>query len=198
MGARPRYVLLFILALACSRDHHPASQRRNILLVPIGPVPADLLGHLREQLPAIVKSEVTIAPNIAAPESAFDASRHQYVGSALLADLKSHDFGAADRVVGIIDADAYAPGLNFIFGQAMKPGRFAVVALPRLRESFRGRPDDEARFRNRALKETVHELGHTFGFEHCDDRRCVMHFSNSLGETDYKTALFCSNEQLPE
>ena len=92
--------------------------------------------------------------------------------------------------MGILDADAYAPGLNFIFGQARKPGRFALVALPRLRQSLHG-PDAEAPFRTRVLKESVHELGPTFGFEHCADPKCVMHFSNSVGDTDGKDATFC-------
>jgi archaemetzincin len=37
----------------------------------------------------------------------------------------------------------------------------------------------------------VHELGHTYGLRHCRDPRCVMHFSNSLHDTDVKGAGFC-------
>src|SRR6185436_12443582 len=117
-----------------------------------------------------------------------------YLGEGLLVELAKHDVADADRIVGIIDADAYAPGLNFIFGQARLPGRFAVVALPRLRDSFRGRAENEARFRERVLKETTHEIGHTLGFKHCPNRKCVMAFSNSFADTDYKTAQFCERE----
>jgi archaemetzincin len=45
---------------------------------------------------------------------------------------------------------------------------------------------------DRTIKEAVHELGHTFGLEHCENARCVMHFSNSLADTDWKQAKFCS------
>jgi archaemetzincin len=38
----------------------------------------------------------------------------------------------------------------------------------------------------------VHELGHVFGLEHCPDPECVMHFSNSLLDTDRKSTSFCS------
>jgi archaemetzincin len=168
------------------------------VLLPIGPVPADLLAQLRKEVSGIVKRDVTVAAPISRPAAAFDESRQQYRGSVLLEEVSRHDVAGADRVVGIIDADAYAPGLNFIFGQAMKPGRFAIVALPRLRDSFRGRPENPIRFRQRVVKEVVHEIGHSFGFEHCEDRKCVMHFSNSLGDTDYKSAHFCRREQLPE
>ena len=70
-------------------------------------------------------------------------------------------------------------------------GREAVIALPRLRQSFYGLPDDEKLFLARAVKEAVHELGHTYGLGHCPDARCVMHFSNSLRDTDFKSHRFC-------
>ena len=49
----------------------------------------------------------------------------------------------------------------------------------------------QARFRARALKEAMHELGHTFGLGHCTDPGCVMWFSSSLAETDRKGAAYC-------
>jgi len=186
--------LLALLIAACSRESAP---RGKIVLVPIGAVPADLLAHLQRELPAYLKRKVTIAPAIARPETAFDTKRQQYRGNGLLDALKQHDDASAERVIGVIDADAYAPGLNFIFGQAEKPGRFGVVAVARLRDSFRGRPDNPEKFRIRVLKETIHEIGHTFGFAHCDDAKCVMHFSNGFGETDYKGFRYCTRERLP-
>jgi archaemetzincin len=47
-------------------------------------------------------------------------------------------------------------------------------------------------FYDRAVKEIVHELGHTFGLGHCPNSKCVMHFSNSLADTDLKEAYFCN------
>ncbi|MEA2005134.1 MAG: hypothetical protein U9O50_02570 [Acidobacteriota bacterium] len=41
--------------------------------------------------------------------------------------------------------------------------------------------------------EAVHELGHTYGLSHCPDAKCVMHFSNSLLDTDKKSASFCTH-----
>jgi archaemetzincin len=98
---------------------------------------------------------------------------------------------AVERVLGMIDADCYAPGLNFIFGQAALHGRVAFIALPRLRPSFYGMAEDPPLFRQRVLTEAVHELGHTWGLTHCPDPHCVMHFSNTLHDTDLKGATFC-------
>ncbi len=47
-------------------------------------------------------------------------------------------------------------------------------------------------FRERVAKEAVHELGHVFGVGNCRDWRCVVAFSNSLADTDYKGQTFCA------
>ena len=97
-----------------------------------------------------------------------------------------------EKVLGIVDIDLYAPGLNFIFGQADMTSGVALISLCRLRQEFYGLPSDDVLFLDRAAKEAIHELGHTFGLEHCKNARCVMHFSNSLADTDLKQAIFCS------
>jgi archaemetzincin len=56
-------------------------------------------------------------------------------------------------------------------------------------------PEDPGLFRQRVLKEAVHELGHTLGLEHCPNPRCVMHFSNTLADTDAKAAAICETCQ---
>ncbi len=190
MRTTARIALAVAIMLAtCSRG--PAATPGPIVLVPIGPVQADLLAQLQRRLPALAGREVTIGAAIPLPEKAFDPARGQYLGSALLAELGRYDGGDADRVLGIIDADVYAPKLNFIFGQAMRPGRLAVVAIPRLR----GRKVDRLQLHERVLKVTVHELGHTFGFPHCDEFECVMQFARSAGDTDRQSARFCKRHR---
>jgi predicted Zn-dependent protease len=43
----------------------------------------------------------------------------------------------------------------------------------------------------RMVKECIDELGHVFGFVHCSNTLCVMHFSNSLNDTALKARDFC-------
>ena len=167
-------------------------EKPAIVLVPIGPLPAGQLEHLLAPLGATFGLPCRVVASMPVPRTAYDRSRGQYVGSTILAMLAQLPVPDAERVLGVIDADCYAAGLNFILGQASLQGRDAFIALPRLRQSFYGLPEDEALFRERALKEAVHELGHTYGLRHCPDPRCVMHFSNSLHDTDVKGSAFCA------
>jgi len=99
-------------------------------------------------------------------------------------------------VLGVADLDLFAPGLNFIFGQAQVNGLATVMALPRLRPAFYGEAPDWDRFVQRSRKEAVHELGHTYGLAHCPIPTCVMHFLNTLAVTDRKSDRFCPRHGL--
>jgi predicted Zn-dependent protease len=62
------------------------------------------------------------------------------------------------------------------------PGPNAVISIARLKGAL---------LEERTIKEAVHELGHVFLLRHCPTPECVMHFSNSLQDTDYKSKEFC-------
>ncbi len=166
--------------------------RPSITLVPIGPVSPDLVSWLAIRLPEVFGRDIHIAVPVGLPASAYDGRRGQYRGPALIAALQVLRSPPGARLVGLADVDCYAPGLNFIFGQAAAAGREAIVALARLRPSFYGSPEDPALFHERVVKEIVHEVGHTWGLAHCATSRCVMFFSNTLHDTDVKGVEFCS------
>ncbi len=119
------------------------------------------------------------------PESAYSQKRNQYLARQLLDELSAwgdeYHYG---RVLGVCDSDLYASGFNFIFGEAEYPGTAAIISLHRLE----GNPVEE---QERALKESIHELGHTFGLKHCRKPICIMSFSETLQDTDSKGVIFC-------
>ena len=119
----------------------------------------------------------------------------QYPASLLLSTLRSFKIEPGEKCLGMVDFDLYSPGLNFVFGEADIRCGVAIISLYRLKQERYGLPQDEALFRDRASKEAVHELGHTYHLSHCQDARCVMHFSNSLADTDIKRTSFCQKCQ---
>jgi len=78
----------------------------------------------------------------------------------------------------VVNVDLFVPSLNFVFGLAA--GNTAVISLARLRPEYYGEKKNEYLLRERALKESIHELGHTFGLPHCFNIRCIMHFQTAL------------------
>ena len=97
------------------------------------------------------------------------------------------------KIIVICNMDAYSGELNFVFGEAHLGGRVAAIYLPRLRSEFYNLEPNELIFYDRISKEAIHELGHSFGLFHCNNKKCVMYFSNSLYDTDFKNRTFCRN-----
>jgi archaemetzincin len=154
----------------------------HVALLPMGPLDRRAIDNLAQDLKGM-GFVVELVGERALPREAFDVGRNQFHADALLALAHS---ARAQRVLGVTDVDLYAGGLNFVFGIAQPGGPACVISLFRLHFGA-----DEERFRARALKEAMHELGHTFGLGHCADSGCVMWFSNTLAETDRKGAAFC-------
>jgi archaemetzincin len=160
-----------------------------ITLVPFGKAPPEVLTELQQRLYEVFAAEVAVASSISMPDWTYDPLRGQYDAGSLLQTLPEGK--AHDRVLGIVDQDLFMPRLNFVFGVADPHGRRAIIALARLQQGFYGLTPDLELFLLRATKEAVHELGHAWGLEHCSDPRCVMYFSNTMGDTDRKGYQFC-------
>lgn len=160
-----------------------------ILLIPLGEVTEAALEAIRQPLEEVFGQRTRIGNRLQLPRESWNQHRGQYLATTLLTLI--HPPKSGDRVLGVANVDLFAPGLNFVFGQAETAGKRALISLTRLRQEFYGLSLDENLFRERVLKEAVHELGHTYGLGHCIDPSCVMHFSNSLLDTDLKGWNFC-------
>ena len=172
----------------------------KICVLAIENVDAAFLEKLSTNLEKIFGQKVKVSQTPLNLEFAYNPERDQYNSSVILQKLS--DFGsvgqkmvpeACERSLGIVDVDLYVPDLNFVFGEADAKENMAVISTKRLRPEYYGLPKDEGLFFDRTLKESVHELGHTYGLGHCPDKKCVMFFSNSLQDTDFKSSSFCES-----
>ena len=162
----------------------------KITLKPLGNIADEIMEDLKDRVEGVFHCPVEIETGINDLSQAYNSERRQYSSSELLASLKKTE--QDERVVGIADVDLYVPRLNFVFGEADIASGTAIVSLCRLRQEYYGLTPDENLFLERATKEVVHELGHTFDLRHCLNIRCVMRFSNSLADTDLKDTYFCN------
>ena len=122
----------------------------------------------------------------------FDVKRSQYNSSLVLQQLIANPPRDAEKILGVLDADLFIPILTFVFGEAQLGGIGAAVSMHRLHNRFYGMAEDRELTARRLLKESVHELGHTFGLIHCTQPGCVMNSSTYVENIDQKSSEFCS------
>jgi len=166
----------------------------RIAILRIGTVDENILREIRKELEEIYpESECSILDeSMPIPMDAYDRKRRQFYSTRILAEISKLRV-RADRILGVTEADLYVPQLNFVFGEAMCPGKTAIISLFRLKPEFYGHPTDPELLINRSVKEAVHEIGHTLGLKHCQNPHCVMFFSNSVMDTDRKGKVFCES-----
>lgn len=152
---------------------------------------SDLLTPLGERLGDLLEMPVAQASPGFDPEEAFDAVRSQYNSRLLLGRLRQHAPFVANRVLGVAGVDLFIPVLTYVFGEAELLGRAAVVSTFRLDSELYGLPKDPTLMFARLVKESVHEIGHTFGLVHCGRDDCVMHSSTYVEGIDLKNERFC-------
>ncbi|MGB9720602.1 MAG: archaemetzincin family Zn-dependent metalloprotease [bacterium] len=117
------------------------------------------------------------------PKDSFNPLRNQYNASEMIEQLKDYFDERCDKHLFIVDTDLYTPRFNFIFGLAELQTCAAIVSLYRLVGG--------GLINERLAKEVIHEVGHLMGLTHCSIPTCVMHFSNSIEDTDKKNTTLC-------
>jgi len=166
----------------------------TIGILPVGSIESKYLLPIKDGLPKILPKTTTriVDEIVHLSPNALDKKRGQYRSNQILANIQAYAIkSGVCRILGVLDADIFVPDLNFVFGEAIFPGNSALISLWRLKPEFHGEPANVKVLAERSIKEAVHEIGHTLGLKHCQRSSCVMHFSNSIFDTDKKQILFC-------
>lgn len=158
---------------------------RSIKIVPLIDPPLFILNEIKNNFEKTFKFPVLIEKNLNIPDDYKNLLRNQYPVGKLIFYLKENIKDESLKIIGIISEDIYEDGYNFLFGSAELNGKYAIVSLYRLFE------EDKKLFLDRSIKESTHELGHTFGLGHCNNKSCVMNFSLSINDVDKKEKNFC-------
>jgi archaemetzincin len=162
-------------------------------ILPIGNVEDGLLKDVRPAIEETFRVRCKVLPVRLDPEFAFHGERQQqYHSSEILQRMQSFLTAECWRMLGIAAVDLYIPILTFVFGEAQMGGPCAVVSAHRLRQEFYGLPPDRELFRQRVIKEAVHEVGHTLNLTHCEDYRCAMASSHAVEWIDLKESALCA------
>src|SRR6187200_1132703 len=149
----------------------------EIILQPIEKdIANDILNLLYDSLSTAFNNiNVTIAPTLKVEIQNFMNRQRNQIKSPILLHwiLEKTKPTKEMKVLVICDMDAYSRELNFVFGEAHLTGRVAAIYLARLKPEFYDLESNEFVFSDRVTKEAVHELGHSFGLFHCNNKKCI-------------------------
>jgi archaemetzincin len=138
---------------------------------------------------ALFAVDVSVVGAVPLPKAAFYPPRRRYRAERLLDFLEAMPGDGRVRL-GFTTVDiSTTKGEHAdwgVLGLATLDGRAAVLSSFRCRRGAR----DAAHVAERFAKTAVHELGHSFGLDHCPARGCLMHDGEGSvlttdGETDF-------------
>jgi len=168
----------------------------QIDIVPVGGVTPAVKREASESLRSVYGTDVSMHDTQSIPSGAYDRDRDQYSAEAFI--KLATRVGTGDKNIAITTKDLFYHRRNYVFGLAYLDGKGSVISTYRLRTSSDGgisRRSSEEVFADRVRKEVIHEVGHTLGLEHCDNKRCVMSFSPTVREVDIKEQELCGTCQ---
>jgi archaemetzincin len=162
--------------------------QKLLLLVSVGSPSPTLLKDLEEPIAhhlglTAVVSKVALSR----PDYAFNKDRSQYHCNAIMRRLVALLEPGQSLVLGVTDADLFVPDSAFVFGEADRESRSALVSTARLRAGA-----DLNQLRRRVQVEGMHQAGHLLGLSYCEDPRCVMFFAQTPVDSDRKQLGLCN------
>jgi len=169
-----------------------------IALQPLGTVPQQDIAAVRAGIVAVYAVEVRVVPAVALPKAAYYPPRERYRAELLLDFLEDErGFGfEALKVVGLTAADISTTKGEVkdygILGLGTIEGPSCVISTFRMG----AHKASAAKRSERLVKVVNHEIGHTFGLEHCPTAGCLMQdVKGTITTVDAEKGGFCAQCQ---
>ena len=164
----------------------------EITCIPLDGFPKAIAAELAQRLAKMLKATVVISDGVKTLDHAFDPHKRQYDSSMILSLLSGITVDSTNLVLGVTQNDLFSHFYSSVFGAAAYAGRIAVVSGSQFSLRNRSLNAHNGLFYDRLVKESMHELGHAQGLDHCIDPYCVMHKSFCVRDIDEKTQSYCS------
>jgi len=159
-------------------------------ILPVGAVPELILKIIASNIEVHLNLPSEILPFFGPPADALDKRRQQYDAGKMLQAFSVLELEGFKKIVAVCMQDLFIPILTHVHGEAQQGGKFAIVSLFRL-QTDKMLSKLTSLVYERAVKVTLHEIGHLFNLLHCEDKHCLMHFSSTLDELDATPIYFC-------
>ena len=170
-----------------------AEPHQSIAIQPLGKLDPRLIESVRKQLVGQYNADVTVCREQNLPKAAYYPPRGRYRAEKLLSYLKTIDTKST-KVLGLTTVDISTTKDKYvdwgILGLGEVGGRTCVVSTFRMRGSKQNASN--ALFRERFAKVVSHELGHTYGLQHCPVKGCLMEDCKGTVKTVDQEHGFCA------
>ena len=161
---------------------------QTLEVVSLGDVPRTILDAAATAPAAAFGLTLKTGPALAEPKYAFNPSRGQHHGAAILRKIAGARSGGGRLVLGVGVLDLFVPDVPFVLGDWDRDVAAAVVGVQRL---LAGAPDVVAR---RVGTVGIWAVGRVLGLSDCEDVRCPMGYPELEG-LDRRQSVPCTRCQ---
>jgi archaemetzincin len=161
-----------------------------VYVIAVEPVAPESLQAFTEALAQVLPLEVIFSDQWHADERHLLSWEGDLYNADLLIDTLRPMIPRGTRIIGVTDQPMHDEDHWWLYGKARD---VCIVSTAHLwRDEWSSDRDwNDQLFRSRLAKVGVHEFGHSAGFQHCEDSRCVMYFATDLWMLDGIEPLFC-------
>jgi archaemetzincin len=157
--------------------------RLTIQIQPFDDIAADKVKYVFTEIKKVYSNTILLKP-VKLPSQAFYRPRSRYRADTIIAWL-SRRTQRSHVTIGVTSKDVSTDKGKIIdwgvMGLAYQPGNACVVSTFRL---------SKKNLNDQLFKVSIHELGHTQGLPHCENKTCYMADAEGGNPTDSETG-FC-------